>query len=224
MTLQVGMLGTNGVVLAGDMRVSRNPLAGVHAPRQTYQGPKIQISDNGRIAVSCARDMQAGKDVARAIFDNMTHGDHPSCEREIKDIGSAAAQGRNVECIVTFADPLPCLYIFQYINDGNDVECQRIISCISAGDTRNPAVFWGSKYYEMFDNLPISQLKHLAACMVVSAGDLNSAVIGGLDVVFCTTSEGCKPLSDDAVRELESSARDKIRRMGEFIFGDTTAL
>ena len=106
MTLQVGMLGDNGVVLAGDMRVHRDPLAGINAPWQNYQGPKIQISDSGRIAVSCAHDMQVGKEVARAIFANMTHGDHPSCEREIKDIGSAAAQGRNVECIVTFVDPL----------------------------------------------------------------------------------------------------------------------
>lgn len=218
MTLQVGMLGDNGVVLAGDTRVHRDPLAGINAPWQNYQGPKIQISDSGRIAVSCAHDMQVGKDIARAIFANMTHGDHSSTEREIKDIGSAAAQGRNVECIVTFVDPLPCLYIFQYLNGGNDIECQRCISCVPAGDIRNPAVFWGMEYWKM---VSIDQLKHLAACMVVAAGDLNSGVIGGLDVVFCTTKDGCKPLSDDSVRDLESSARDKIKRMGEFVLQET---
>jgi hypothetical protein len=212
------MLGTDGIVLAGDMRVSRNPLTGVNAPWQNYQGPKIQISDNGRIAVSCAHDMQTGKDVARAIFANMTHGDHPSCEQEIKDIGSSAAQGRNVECIVVFADPLPSLYVFQYLNGGNDIECQRSISCLPAGDTRNPAVFWGMKYYEMRS---LDQLKHLAACMVVAAGDLNNGVIGGLEVAFCTTSDGCKYLPEDEARELESSAKDKIRRIGEFILKGT---
>lgn len=213
MTIQVGMLGTDGIVLAGDTRVFRNPLTGVQAPWQHYQGPKIRISNSGRIAVSCAHDMQTAHDVADAVFAGMTHGDHPSCEREIKDIGSAAAHGRNIECIIAFADPLPCLYLFQYINGGNDIECQRIISCVPAGDTRNPAVFWGMRYYQM---LPVDQLKHLAACMVVAAGELNNGTIGGFEIVFCT-SEGCRRLPEESARALESSAKDKIRRIGEFI-------
>src|SRR5271157_1399575 len=206
MTMQVGMLGTDGIVLAGDTRVIRTPLNGIEAPWQYYGGPKIRISNSGRIAVSCARDMQTANAVADAIFSNMTHGDHPSCEQQIKEIAITAAHGRDIECLIVFVDPLPSLYLFQCVNSGEDIECQRIITCVAAGDTKNPAVFWGMSYYKL---LPINQLKHLAACMVVSAGELNSSIIGGLEIVFCN-SEGCRRLSEESVRELELSAKYKI--------------
>jgi len=215
MTMQVGMLGTNGVILAGDTRINRQPLRGFHASWMSYDGPKIRISDSGRVAISCAHDMQTANDVADAIFANMTHGDHASCEREIKEFGTAAAQGRDVECIVVFADPLPCLYFFQHVKIGETVQnqCQRITGCIPAGDTQNPAVFWGMSYYKP---LPINQLKHLAACMVVAAGGLNSSIIGGFEIVFCT-KDGCNRLSDESARELWFTAKEKIGRVGELI-------
>jgi len=215
MTLQVGMLGTDGVILAGDTRINRKPLSGFHAPWKSYDGPKIRISDCGRVAISCAREMQTANDVADLIFTNMTRGDHASCEREIKQFGTRAAQGRDVECIVAFADPLPCLYLYEHVKVGETVhnECQRIIGCVPAGDTQNPAVFWGMSYYKL---LPISQLKHLAACMVVAGGELNSSIVGGFEIVFCT-KDGCSRLSAEPARELQSLAKERIRSIGELI-------
>jgi hypothetical protein len=102
MTLQVGMLGTNGVLIAGDMRLSRKAQPGINAPWQFYDGPKILISPSGRIAVAVAHCMQTGKDIADAIFARMTHGDHPACEREIRDAALSVIRGRNVECLIAF--------------------------------------------------------------------------------------------------------------------------
>lgn len=218
MTMQVGMLGTDGVILAGDTRINRKPLSGSHAPWMSYDGPKIRIGNSGRVAISCAHDMQTANDVADAIFANMTHGDHASCEREIKEFGTAAAQGRDVECIVVFADPLPCLYFFQHVKVGETVQnqCQRIIGLVPSGDTQNPAVFWGMSYYKL---LPIDQLKHLAACVVVAAGGLNSSIVGGFEIVFCT-KDGCSRLDAESAQELQAIAKEKIRRIGELIMGE----
>jgi hypothetical protein len=215
MTIQLGMLGSDGVILAGDTRIHRNPLSGMDAPWHFYSGPKIKISDSERIAVTCARDMQTANDVADSIFANMTHGDHPDCQRQIREIAVSAARGRDVECLICFVDPLPSLYQFQYVNAGEEIYCQRITTCVPAGDLRNPAVFWGMKYYDL---LPLDQLRDLAACMIVSAGELNSAAINGLEVVLCTR-EGCKRLPEEAARALESDAKSKMRRIGEIVLG-----
>jgi hypothetical protein len=219
MTMQVGMLGEDGVILAGDTRINRKPMPGFHAAWMSYDGPKIRISDSGRIAVSCAHDMQTANDVADAIFSGMAGGDYAGCEREIERLGTAAAQGRNIECIVVFVDPLPCLYFFQHvkIDDAVHVHCQRIIGCIPAGDTQNPAVFWGMSYYKL---LPVEQLKHLAACMIVASAELNSSIIGGFEIVFCT-KDGCNRLADDLARELQVASKEKIHRIGDLIMGES---
>jgi hypothetical protein len=129
MTLQVGMLESDGVVLAGDTRLSRTPRPGVYAPWQSYNGPKVLISPSGRIAISCAHDMQTGKTFAEAIFAGMTHGDDHSCEQQIREIASSVVRGRGIECLIAFSDPLPSLYVLRYAKGeyGDDIESQRII-------------------------------------------------------------------------------------------------
>ncbi len=215
MTLQVGMLGTNGVLIAGDTRLSRDPQPGIDAPWQFYNGPKILISESRRIAVSCAHCMQTGKEIAAGIFTGMTHGDHPACEQQIREIALSACRGRNVECFIAFSDPLPSLYVFRYgkRDSKDDIESQRIISCAATGDTRNPAVFWGMSYYRL---LPLDQLKHLAACMVASAAELNSALINGLEMVYCT-QEGCQRVPDESTRALEISAKTRMVQVGDLV-------
>jgi hypothetical protein len=84
MTLQIGMLGQDGVILAGDSRINAKPIPGADAPWMSYEGQKIHISKSGRVAVSCAHDLQSGCHVAEAIFAKMTRGDYPGCEREIE--------------------------------------------------------------------------------------------------------------------------------------------
>jgi hypothetical protein len=218
MTLQIGMLGLDGVIIAGDTRVSVPTLASTDAPWISFDGQKIHISKSGRIAVSCAHDLQSGSRVAEAIFAQMTHGDHPGCEREIEELGAAAAQGRDIQCMVAFADPLPSIYIYTHakVGDSQLNDCQRIISCAPAGDCRNPAAFWGMTYYKQ---LPIDKLKRLAACMVVAGGKLNSAMIGGFEMVLCTKG-GCVRVDEASTKELERQAHAKMQTIGELIMSE----
>lgn len=62
------------------------------------------MSKIGRIAVSCVHDLQSRRLVAETVFAEMTCGDDAGCESKIKELGAVAAQGRNVQCIVTFAN------------------------------------------------------------------------------------------------------------------------
>ena len=218
MTLQIGMLGVDGVILAGDTRINVPMLPSADAPWMSYEGQKIHISKSGRVAVSCAHDLQSGSCVAEAIFAQMTYGDHPGCEREIEELGAAAAQGRDIQCMVAFADPLPSIYIYTHakVGDSQLNDCQRIISCAPSGDCRNPAAFWGMTYYKQ---LPIDKLKRLAACMVVAGGKLNSAMIGGFEMVLCTKG-GCVRVDEASTKELERQAHAKMQTIGELIMSE----
>jgi hypothetical protein len=217
MTVQLGMVGSDGVLLAGDTRISRGPAKGIFASRVSYDGPKIRISNDGRISVTCAHNLQVANNVADSIFANMTQGGHPTCEQDIRDCCTSAAAGSNVECVIAFAAPYPSLYLFQQYTDfdaSTHIQSQRITGCVPIGDMQNPAVFWGMSYYK---RLPIDRLAHLAACMVVAASALNSSIIGGFELVLCD-KDGCRRLSDQSVRELEAGAKDKITRVGDLLY------
>jgi hypothetical protein len=218
MTLQIGMLGQDGVILTGDTRINAKPIPGADAPWMSYEGQKIHISDSGRIAISCAHDLQSGSQVAEAIFSKMTRGDYPGCEREIEELGAANAQGRNVQCIVVFADPLPCIYLYTFarVGDSQHNDCQRVISCVPSGDIQNPAVFWGMSYYKQ---LPIERLKRLAACMVIAGGKLNSAIVGGFEMALCT-KDGCVRVDEASTKELQMQAHVKLDAIGELILSE----
>lgn len=96
--------------------------------------------------------------------------------------------------------PLPCIYLYTHarVGDSQHNDCQRMISCVPSGDTQNPAVFWGMSYYKQ---LPVEQLKRLAACMVVAGGNLNSAIISGFEMVLLT-KDGCVRVDQASTKEL----------------------
>jgi hypothetical protein len=124
-------------------------------------------------------------------------------------------RGRGVECLIAFSDPLPSLYVFRYAKGehDDDIESQRIIEFAATGDALNAAVFWGMMYYRA---LPIEELKYLAACTIGSGSQMNSAIVNGLEMVFCTT-HGCRRLDDEATRELMSTAKSRIEQVGDLI-------
>jgi hypothetical protein len=59
MTMQVGMVGTNGIVIAGDTHHSVSPMfANLMGVRHGYGSTKIRTDEAGRVAVTCAMDMR----------------------------------------------------------------------------------------------------------------------------------------------------------------------
>lgn len=208
MTMQVGMLATDGIVLAGDTWSHSETTV-----RSGYSSSKIRINDTAQIAVTCARDMVLASHVAEAIMSGVQGKDWQNCERFIRDAACEAAGERDIECIVAFAGNLPALYQFQYVK--GEKYCSRIIDCIHAGDVTNAAVFWTMRYYR---HLPVDRLSRLAAHLIVTSAKLNTATIKGLEVVFCKAS-GFQRLPVKQTLALQTTARELDERIGELILG-----
>jgi hypothetical protein len=122
MTLQVGMVGVDGVVIVGDTWLYVEPQ---HKSWYGYHATKLRVSDSGRIAVACARDLDTSTGMAETIFRKLT-GDSTARSREILDIGTRAASGRDSECLIAFADPEPSLYSFLCDKNGNR-RCEEVL-------------------------------------------------------------------------------------------------
>jgi hypothetical protein len=73
-----------------------------------------------------------------------------------------------------------------------------------AGDVTNAAIYWAERYPEI---LTVEQLIPLAAHLIVSSHHLNTAGIGGLEIVRCDAS-GIRQLSLESTRELVQKANE----------------
>jgi hypothetical protein len=220
MTVQVAMVGTDGIVLAGDTRHSIKPRFEGAAARYGYGSTKIRIDDEGKIAVCCAMDMVAAKRFAdRILSELINEGPTTNRERRIKEIGIEVADGlcggRDIECLIAFADSLTTFYRFRFMGADREASVDQIFDAAPAGDTVNSAIFWRMRYYT---RLPISQLIVLASHLVVSAGELNTAMIDGLEIVLCD-SNGFRRLSQDENREWADRAIERGKRIGDLVLG-----
>lgn len=218
MTFQVGMLGSDGIVLAGDTLWSVSPFLSGYLVRNTYGSGKIRVSDNKRIAIACAGHMGTANAVADALIAALENQKSEYLEGTIRNIGSdaiAKVPAADCQCIIALSDPIPQLYFFQYCRQV--AEGLRIISYVHAGDNLNSAIFWTQQYYAL---LPVSQLTQLGALAVVAANERGSGGVEGLEIVVCDTS-GVHRLSDNEARDMESAARLQIKSIGERILAGT---
>jgi len=225
MTMQVGMVGTDGIVLAGDTRHSISPIFAQGGARHGYGSSKIRISETGRIAVTCAMDMIGAHRFADAVFAaTWSNNDWENREYRLRQIGREITNSLSpdFECLVVFADPTPALYRLQFSSRmAGAVSGDRILTFVHAGDSVNSAIFWSMRYYR---RLPVNRLVGLAAHLVTIAGELNTAMVRGLEIVFCSES-GFLRLTDEENRVWESKAREWDREIGGLILGsDSGAL
>jgi hypothetical protein len=212
MTMQVGMMASNGVVLASDTKCSRDALNsdGLVAD-DSYGCSKIRIDDSGQIAVTCARDMIAATKVADALMSELKPELWENPEQSIREIGRnvMATVGKNleIECLIGLAKPVPTLYKFQYVQDGAQIVCDRIPTFAHTGHALNAAIFWSLCHYR---KEPIKNLMALASILVVDAAQLNSARIGGLELVYADESGFHRvPLTENERMEREAKRRSE---------------
>jgi 20S proteasome alpha/beta subunit len=212
MTMQVGMVGADGLVLVGDTRRYVEPR---DRDWYSYSSSKIKIADSGRIAIACARNMDISLRIAQRIFSELpSFTSIQDREHSIWEIGMDTTRNQAAECIIAFADPTPSLYVF--LCDGNgDGRCEEV-DRISTGNTGNPAYFLAERYYTSL--LSVAQLMRLAANIIVAAGTLNSGAIQGLEVVTLN-SVGFRQWSREENRTLENEAKETGRQIGELILG-----
>jgi len=205
MTLQVGLVGTDGVVLASDTKWSERSRREI---RHTFDRSKITVNFEQRIAVSAARNMESSMRAARKIADEIKTEEWTSPELRIQEIAEQAMNSlaynvRDVNCLIV--SPQLRLYQLETTIDLGVSE-QRIPICAEhtdracAGDDLNNALFFGERYYKRQST---SELVPLAAHLIITASKLSPDRIDGLEIVVCSKN-GFSYLPEASIRELNS--------------------
>jgi hypothetical protein len=142
MTMQVGMLGTDGVLLASDTKYM-NQGSGV---RHSFNASKIMFNRERGIAISRAHHMETAKRVADAIVSDLKDSEREAPITPIERIASRvidpAGNRKQVECLIAFVKPSPRLFYLQSGLVDLDVHCEQVNGAINTGDKENPAIFW----------------------------------------------------------------------------------
>jgi hypothetical protein len=200
MTIQVGMIGSDGIVLASDTRWVQQ--GGI---RHSFEAPKIRINHARGLAVSCARNMETSTEIANLILAGSDDAPAPDCSY-IDEIASTVLKTSgdrwDAQCLIVSLRPQLRLFRLQTrVAKGSipPIMCHEISNRAVVGDDQNPAVFWSERYYE---RRSMRSLILLAAHLVVTARNFNSAMIAGLEIVLCD-STGIRRIDQDSIRRLE---------------------
>jgi hypothetical protein len=231
MTMQVGFVGSDGIVLASDGRETRTPSVSADAigavVRTGNNRCKIYVDDERGIVVACADDLLAARPVARAIIDacpfdeNLRASPEAICSK-IEEIaqGIIGKNRQRIQLLVVVKNPL-WLFRFSHLPSGGpgggwisgyDWSQNRA----AAGDIVNPPMFWSEHYH--CTTRTMNELTALAAHLIGSARDCNSAAIDGLDIVKCST-DGFTRLDSIQCDTLRKKAREWDETIREMIFG-----
>jgi hypothetical protein len=226
MTMQVGMVGTDGILLASDTRWM-NTYLGL---RQTGGSSKIRISHQRGIAISCARNMETGFAVADEIIAKLRDKDWKYPELAMEGMASRilgqSGERQDIQLLIVLLTPIPRLFFLRVGKVGVETKplCMRESKKAVAGDNVNAAVFFTERYYA---EKPIRELVPIAAQLIVAAAELNPGAIGGLEILLCDTS-GFHQLSDVSIRELETQASTlsktvaaSLARLRQFTYAPT---
>jgi hypothetical protein len=219
MTMQVAMVGTDGLILASDTRWM-NADSGV---RHTNNSPKIRIDHERGVAIGCARSMEIAGRVASELLSQLSEKDWLFPQSRATEIAnqvldSCTAERRDFQCLLVPTRVLgPRLFKLHagVFNLQQGAMCQSEGRAAIAGDNVNPAVFWSERYCIRLPLQPTQTLIPLAAHLITAASTLNSLAINGLEIVLCNES-GCHRLSDEAIKELTAQVSEWDDQIGAF--------
>jgi hypothetical protein len=225
MTMQVGMVGIDGVLIASDTRMSDTPATApafgetLARPGDTRNRRKIIVDHKRGIVISCARTQKTAERVANAIREKLPDDDFAKPCAAIEEIGKEVLDTikgdefsdllKDAQCLIAIRQPFPKLYVFQMTPEGT--ECENMEGTVAAGARVNSALFWKERYYERHQ--PIRSLIPLAAHLIVSASKLPGSIVGGLDIVLCERN-AIRVLSEDSTWELEMQANRWDKHIG----------
>lgn len=214
MTMQVGMVGSDGIILASDTKIY------APAPRLdltiTTGISKIRVDVDAEIAILCAGNMKASLCVADAIIASRLEG-NGSVESKICQIAASELEKYNPTGCEFLVYLSGALYVYSSAQD--TVFCQRVATYAFCGHSTNAAIFWANRFFTPSPPRmrTCEELIPLAAQIIVDGGVLNSGAIGGLEIVRCTTA-GIQILSTSENNALEVSAYERSLRVGQVIF------
>ena len=216
MTMQVAMVGTDGIILASDTRWMETG-----AVRQTGDSSKIILSHERGMAIACARNLDTARLVARDIVSLLKDDEFNDPEIPIERIAAKhitqTSDRRDVQCLVVLAKPKIRLFFLETGISGGEVRpvCVSETTKRVAGDNLNAAIFVTERYYT---KRSIHELIPLSAHLIVAASKLNPGGIGGLEIVLCDAS-GLHRLSNASISELEIKTEEWDASIGELFRG-----
>jgi hypothetical protein len=219
MTMQVGMIARDGIVLASDTAWVEEVIRGPKRYRDVRHASKIKM--NGDIAVCYAREMKYAPRVADSILSHWKDSEGSDSQR-IRDAISPMMKEVDKyqwECLV--AIPKPQKRFVHILNvwatDGVSAPQWQLFVTpttryLLTGDDANDARYWLHHYDPL---LSVRELQTLAAYLVVDARNFNNAMIDGLEIV-CWDGSEFQRVPDDKCLEIEAEARksaDAIRKL-----------
>ncbi len=222
MTMQVGMAASNGVILASDTKCWDESLGRT----VTFGLAKIRVSDDRKMAVSCAHDMKLAFRAADSITANLLPKLWRKPEAHISEIVLSELDrtgAQQHECLIVLSEPTPTLYVFssgQKINaEWVDQMCSRVPTYAFCGHLTNAAVFWADRFFR--PDVPrlrtMEELIPLASQIIVDAGRLSSGNIGGLEIIECGAS-GIRVLTPEENIALEAAAYKRGVKIEQTLF------
>jgi len=194
--MQIGILASDGIILASDTLANRSPLPNINVRliRQTFGISKIRISANKKIAVTCARDLIEAYNLADAIIAGLPQELWATPDQRMLEIVWSELnhhqRWHGIECLVAFVEPHPALYLLQCVKTEQgeqDSVCHRITTYAFAGDASNQSTYWAMRYLDSLspEQNRVDTLVPLAAQIVVEAKNFNNAIVSGLEIVIC---------------------------------------
>jgi hypothetical protein len=222
-TMQVGMVASDGIILASDTQATHTPEKlkdGQIGRAVRYHTNCSKIRTGSEIVVSYAQDVKTGDDVANAILSTFT-ADAP--QEAIERIASNIPEdNRNPVQGLIAASPFQ-LFRFQLakIDEVWTATCEASLGLDYSGDMTNAAIYWAERYYDEF--LTVEQLLPLAAYMITCSHHLNTAGIGGLEIVT-SDSSGIHRVSRERILELRRQANETDKQVVHAVFGGKISL
>ncbi len=199
MTLQVALVGTDGIVLASDRRFT------IHTAGKTttaHRGRKIRVAKDRGLAISYARS-HLGVVTGHAILREITDVELDSPESPLENLANnvfrqhsspfAAPPAAGEVLVVLLRDLATVHHLDIYAAS----VCQDSDDVAFAGDNLNSALFFAQQYYS---KLPVNDLAFLAAHTILMGAKINPSGIGGLDILLCR-SNGFTFASEERVAE-----------------------
>jgi hypothetical protein len=175
MTLQIGMIGSDGFAIVGD--------TWKHMPARSrswfgYSGPKMMLSASGRSIGAVARTVEISFQAVTEVFAQL-EGHSGVKVNPICEIASRVGRDHDMEFFVAFTSPEPEMYFFEKEKNGR-AKCELMYGCYPIGDAGNPAYYWIMRYC----NKPrtVEQLVRVGALTVLTGAKVNPAMIQDLEV------------------------------------------
>jgi hypothetical protein len=220
MTLQVALVGTDGIVLGSDRKENFTPPSPTLSDSVTTssQGCKI-FRDDSRGVMACWSGQNPAKEVARQVV-KMPDADiqkpqawvalaNEVFDRESRKLGMDYAES---EVILVTKNDLTTIHRIKVDRESLWVP---VLDKAIAGHTANAAVYFTERFYPKDKKLPMADLIPLVAHTILDAGRANPYGIEGLEIVCCSR-EGLLSVTDNEISrltEFSSRVESEIKRL-----------